>query len=81
MKDTYNKIKACNYSFPDSVNVSELGKSFISKMLQLDPSKRATIDEILSDPFLYEESIPTSLPISSLACPPSYDFLKKFRDI
>ena len=53
MKDTYNKIKACNYSFPDSVNVSELGKSFISKMLQLDPSKRATIDEILSDPFLY----------------------------
>ncbi len=53
MKDTYNKIKACNYSFPDSVNVSDIGKSFISKMLQLDPSKRATIDEILSDPFLY----------------------------
>lgn len=53
MKDTYSKIKACNYSFPDSVNVPNSAKSFISKMLQLDPSKRATLDEILNDPFLY----------------------------
>jgi polo-like kinase 1 len=50
-------------------------------MLQLDPSKRPTLDEILDDPFLYSESIPSFLPIASLACPPSQDFLKKYRNI
>lgn len=44
VKDTYNRIKNCHYSFPDSVGVPEMAKSFISKMLQLDPCKRATID-------------------------------------
>lgn len=48
-------------------------------MLQLDPCKRATIDEVLADPFLTQSGIPLTLPISSLACPPSYDFLKKYR--
>ena len=43
VKTTYNKIKTCSYSFPDSANVSESAKTFISKMLQSDPSKRATI--------------------------------------
>jgi polo-like kinase 1 len=44
VKDTYTRIKTCHYSFPDSANVSEIAKTFISKMLQLDPLKRATIE-------------------------------------
>lgn len=79
VKDTYTRIKTCHYSFPDSANVPEEAKSFISKMLQLDPCKRATIDEVLANPFLTQTAIPAILPISSLACPPSYDFLKKYR--
>jgi polo-like kinase 1 len=80
VRDTYSRIKACHYTFPDSANVPDVAKSFISKMLQLDPSKRATIDEVLADPFLAEETIPALLPISSLACPPSFDFLRKYRE-
>lgn len=44
VKLTYNKIKTCNYSFPDSLTIPENAKSFISKILQLDPSKRPTIE-------------------------------------
>lgn len=51
VKATYEKIKICDYSFPKS-NVSQTAKDFISKMLKIAPSERATIDKLLSDPFL-----------------------------
>lgn len=35
VRSTYNKIKMCNYSFPDSIPISKTAKNFISKMLQL----------------------------------------------
>ena len=81
VKLTYNRIKTCSYSFPDTIALSEQAKNFIAKLLQLDPSRRPTVPEILNDPFLVSESVPASLPISSLACPPSLDFLKKYRDL
>jgi polo-like kinase 1 len=49
VKATYNKIKMCNYSFPDNISLSPLIKNFISKMLQRDPKHRSTIDEIIND--------------------------------
>lgn len=48
VKTTYKKIRMCNYSFPDSIEISKTAKNFISKMLQLDPSRRMTADEILN---------------------------------
>jgi len=44
VKTTYQKIKTCNFSFPNSINLSQSVKKFISKMLIRDPSRRATID-------------------------------------
>lgn len=35
VKLTYNKIRMCNYTFPDSIQISKTAKNFISKMLQL----------------------------------------------
>ena len=54
VKTTYNKIKNCNYSFPDSINLSASIKRFISKMLVKEVSRRATIDEVLNDAFFSE---------------------------
>lgn len=48
VKTTYNKIRLCNYTFPDSIQLSRSAKNFISKMLQLEPSKRLTVEEILN---------------------------------
>ena len=50
----------------------------ITKILNLDPSKRPTLDELLEHPFLNQGiNIPKLLPLSTLACPPSEAY-KKF---
>lgn len=79
VKTTYNKIRMCNYSFPDSIPISKIAKNFISKMLQLEPSKRLTVDEILNHEFFTMNPFPKTLPISCLACPPNANFMKKFQ--
>ncbi len=77
VKLTYKKIKACNYSFPDTVSMSDAAKSLISRILNLDPSKRPTLDEIMQHPFMNNGgSVPKLLPVSTLACAPSASYLK-----
>ena len=74
VKLTYEKIKHCEYSFPKST-VSFSAKSFIERMLVVNPVHRATISELLSHDFIINEVLPRSLPLSTLACPPSQHFL------
>lgn len=81
VKTTYSKIKNCNYSFPDNVTLSPTTKRFISKMLMKDPSRRATIDEILNDGFFTEMPFPRALPISLAACPPNSAFIKQYSEV
>jgi len=47
-------------------------------MLQRDPRHRATVEELLNDEFFTMASFPTTLPMSTLACPPTANFLKQF---
>jgi len=57
--------------------MSDAAKSLISRILNLDPSKRPTLDEILQHPFMNNGgSIPKLLPVSTLACAPSASYLK-----
>lgn len=44
VKTTYKKIKACSYSFPEHVTISENARNLITKILVLDPSKRPTLE-------------------------------------
>ena len=46
VKTTYKKIRMNSYSFPDHVPISDNAKNLINKILNLDPSKRPTIDDI-----------------------------------
>jgi polo-like kinase 1 len=78
VKATYKKIRNCEYSFPDTVQVSEQAKSLIRGILVLDPAKRLKIDEILEHPFFAPtngQTIPKFMPVSTLACPPSNTML------
>jgi polo-like kinase 1 len=59
------------YSFPDNFPVSNEAKILITSILVNDPRLRPSIDEILSSSFLNNTNIPKSLPLSSLAVPPS----------
>jgi polo-like kinase 1 len=79
VKSTYKKIRMNSYSFPDHVPLSDAAKSMISKILTLEPSKRLSLDEMLEHPFLKNGgTIPKTLPVSTLVCPPSASYVKQF---
>jgi polo-like kinase 1 len=79
VKTTYNKIKLCSYSFPEHVPLSDAAKSLITRILNLDPTKRPSLQEILDSPFInHGGSIPRVLPVSTIACPPSASYIKQF---
>lgn len=52
VKTTYKKIRMNNYSFPEHVPISDEARALITKILNLQPEKRPTLDEILAHPFL-----------------------------
>lgn len=79
VKTTYKKIKMNSYSFPEHVPLSDAAKGLITRILNLDPARRPSLDEILQHPFInHGGTIPKALPSSTLACPPSATYLKQF---
>ena len=79
VKTTYNKIKKADFSFPKNCKVSLEAKNLIKKILILDPKKRPSLNEILSDDFFNQGiAIPKLLPLSTLAIPPPLEYIKKY---
>jgi polo-like kinase 1 len=78
VKATYKRIKSCMYSFPDDVEICEEAKSLISEILQLDPTKRPSIDEIFKNDYFNMNSIPKLLPSSTLSVPPNKSYISLF---
>lgn len=76
VKQTYKKIKANQFSFPDTVSVSESAKDFIKALLKTEPSSRINLKEMLAHDFMQMNKIPDLMPISTLVCPPSHTFNK-----
>jgi len=82
VKWTYKKIKLNSYSFSENIKVHPSAKKLIIDILNLDPSKRPTLDQILQHEFFrIYTSIPAILPLSSLACPPSQAFISQYLRI
>lgn len=75
VKSTYRRIKMNAYQFPETVFISQAAKQLIQKLLVTDPSKRLTLDEIQAHEF-FVGNIPTALPVSTLACPPSSTYMR-----
>lgn len=68
-----------SYSFPDHVDISSQAKDLITKIFNLDPFKRPTLDQILEHSFLHMGTlIPKAMPASTLACAPLAAFVKQF---
>ena len=78
-KETYKRIRLKNYSFPQGEKISEPAKELIQNILVLEPHKRPSLEEILKSDFMtMGNSIPKSLPQSTLACPPPINFMKQY---
>ena len=58
--------------------LSTEAKSLIQEILVTNPSNRPTLDSIMRHPFMTKNSIPKQLPISSLAFPPSGEFISQY---
>ncbi len=80
IQTTYKKIKANDYEFPQNAQISEQLKSIIVNILQLDPMKRPSINDLLQHPYINDCQIPKSLPKATLACPPKY-FISQAKSI
>ena len=78
-KETYKRIRLKNYSFPQNAKISEPAKELIQNILVLEPYQRPTLDEILKSDFMnMGTSIPKTMPQSTLACSPNYNFIKQY---
>ena len=79
VKETYKRIKSGNYSIPENAVISEPAKDLIQSILVLEPQRRPKLDEILSHNFFNMGiSIPKTMPQSTLACPPSLNYIKQY---
>ena len=68
-----------SYSFPETVTITDYARDLIQKILNNDPSRRPTVDEILTHNWINDEgTIPRLLPPSTLACPPSSTYIRQF---
>jgi len=47
VKTTYKRIRMNAYNFPENVQISDTARDLITKILNNDPAKRPTVDEIL----------------------------------
>ena len=47
VKTTYKRIRMNAYNFPDQVHITDAARDIITQILNNDPSKRPTVDEIL----------------------------------
>jgi polo-like kinase 1 len=78
VKTTYKRIKQCFFSFPEDVQICEDAKTLISDILQLDPYKRPSLDNIMDYDYFQMNTIPKLLPTSTLASPPTKSFMALF---
>lgn len=78
VKTTYLKIKKGEFDFPQDSTVSEEARDLICALLCRVAEKRVGLDAVLEHPFLRGEVLPGSLPLSTLLCPPSGGYLRKF---
>eukprot|EP00474_Spongospora_subterranea_P004670 CRZ05128.1 hypothetical protein [Spongospora subterranea] len=80
LKETYSRIRANNYEYPVAIAVSASAKDIISRMLVLEPTRRASISQIRSHPFFSFAKVPVSLPISALKSNPFQNASLQMKD-
>lgn len=78
VKQTYKKIRAGAFSFPEHIEIGSYAKDFIRRCLTVDPMRRITPGEMLDHDFLSLVPIPKQIPASTLACPPAHAFAKQY---
>lgn len=65
VKTTYKRIRINQYTFPDTVRVSQQAKDLISSILRTDPRSRPSLEEILNSSWFQSSTrLPPSMPVT-----------------
>merc|ERR1719502_1251090 len=64
VKATYRRIRYNQYSFPDTVRLSDSAKDLIAAILRTDPRARPSLDEICGSPWFQTSRIPPPMPVT-----------------
>ena len=48
VKTTYKRIRTNNYSFPETVQITDNARDLIRSILTLDPTRRPSIEDIMT---------------------------------
>lgn len=78
VKQTYKKIRAGAFTFPEHVHFGTYAKDFIRKCLTVDINRRMNLTEMLEHDFLSLVPLPKQIPVSTLVCPPATAFAKQY---
>ena len=78
VKQTYKKIKAGAFQFPEHINIGNFAKDLIRQCLTVDLAKRISLQEMLEHDFFTLVQIPQQMPVSTLVCPPAHSFVKQY---
>lgn len=70
VKDTYKRIRANQFGFPEDTDVSESAQSLIRSILRGEPHLRPSLKAILAHPFLQDEFVPATLSRTALLITP-----------
>lgn len=66
LERTYERICACDYSFPTNIHISRRTRDLISRLLHPLADKRLKVGQIRSHPFFVEEKSRSHLRVSSI---------------
>lgn len=78
-KETYEKIKRCDFNFPHDIECSLEAKDFITNLLHLCPSERLKFEEFKGHPFIYNFNIPQALETSFPFAAPGKSFTQAYQ--
>ncbi|KAJ9579498.1 hypothetical protein L9F63_004846, partial [Diploptera punctata] len=77
LKETYARIKKCEYRIPTSMQISPQAIKMIKDSLQSDPKRRPKVEDLLNNEFFTSGFLPAQLPASCLTVAPRADKLEK----
>jgi len=60
--DIIDSVRKCEVKFPENKPISEMAKDLIFRLLEREPGKRITADEVLVHPWIKSHSLPAEHP-------------------
>ena len=73
--EKHKRMEKNEYHYHIPSRIGPLARNLIQRLLQYEPARRPSVEEILKDDFLTTGFLPSRLPVSCLTVAPMFDTL------